>query len=285
MRRWTVVLLGVILAFGMTACGQGKEANGTNNGGTEKANQSQNAGESAALTLDELVQKTAEASNGLKSFTMEATVNQNITMTQGDQKQEQKVDMTMKMDTTKDPLKMYQEIQMTIPDSGNQEIKQYITDEGIYSSVNGTWMKLPDEQKTQLLAGLEQSATPEKQLEQLKSVAQDAKVTEAEGEYVITAEMSGDGVKELAKSLMSQSGGANEQTAAMLDQMNIKDIKIEYAVNKETFYLTKANVEMTMDMEAEGQSISLEMKMNSTLSKHNELEEIKVPQEVLDSAA
>ncbi|MGG6310884.1 DUF6612 family protein [Paenibacillus macerans] len=287
MRRWTVVLLGVILAFGMTACGQEKGANGAGDGGAAQngTNNAQGAGENNALTLDELIQKTMEASDGLNSFSMEASVNQNISMTQGDQKQDQKVDMTMKIDTTKDPLEMYQEIQMSVPGSGNQEIKQYITDEGVFSNMDGNWMKLPDNTKDQLLTGLEQSVSPEKQLEQFKSIAGETKVTEEGDEYVLTAEVSGDGVKELAKSLMDQSGSANEQTAAMMEQMNIKDIKITYAVNKETFFPTKSNIEMTLDMEAEGQSVSLEMKMNSTISKHNELAEIKVPQEVLDSAA
>lgn len=287
MRRWTGVLLAVILAFGMTACGQEKGANGAGDGGAPQngSNNAQGAGEKTALTLDELIQKTAEASSGLNSFSMEASVNQNISVTQGDQKQDQKIDMTMKNDTTKEPLGVYQEIQMSVPGSGNQEIKQYITDEGVYSGMNGTWTKLQDDTKDQLIASLEQSISPEKQLEQFKSIAGETKVTEEGDEYVITAEVSGDGVKELAKSLMNQSGGANEQTAAMMEQMNIKDIKINYAVNKDTFYLTKANVEMTMDMEAEGQSVSFEMKMNSMISKHNELAEIKVPQEVLDSAA
>lgn len=287
MKRWTVVLLTVILAFGMTACGEEKGANGAGDGGAAQngTNNAQGAGEKTALTLDELIQKTAEASGGLNSFSMEASVNQNISVTQGDQKQDQNVDMTMKIDTTKEPLGVYQEIQMSVPGSGNQEIKQYITDEGAYSGVNGAWTKVQDDMKDQLIASLDQSISPEKQLEQFKSIAGETKVTEEGDEYVLTAEVSGDGVKELAKTLMSQSGSADEQTAAMMEQMNIKDIKITYAVNKETFFPTKSNIEMTMDMEAEGQSVSLEMKMNSTISKHNEFDEIKVPQEVLDSAA
>lgn len=72
--------------------------------------------------------------------------------------------------------------------------------------------------------------------------------------------------------------------AAMLDQMNIKGIKITYGINKETYLPTKTNVEMTMEMSQDGQSVLLEMKMDSTISKHNEVSEIKVPQEVLDSA-
>jgi hypothetical protein len=252
--------LGVILAFGMTACGQDK-----------------------ALTFDELVPKVAEASKEMKSFTMEGTVGQDITITQGDQKQNQKMDMTVKMDATVKPQEIYQEVKTKTPDNGEQEIKQYITDKGIYTNMDGQWMKLPDEQKELIMASIGESTAPEKQLERLKSVAKDTKVTVEGDEYIIKAEMSGDGVKELAKSLMSQSGGG--QQAAMLDNMDIKNIKVEYAVNKKSLYLTKANVEMTMNMEVEGQSVSLEMKTKSNFSNYNKIEKIEVPQEALDSAA
>ncbi|GJM75698.1 hypothetical protein HMSSN036_79140 [Paenibacillus macerans] len=230
--------------------------------------------------MDELIQKTTEASKGLKSFSMDASVNQNIVVTAGEQKQEQKVDMKMKIDTTKEPLAMYNETQMSIPDSGEQKFEQYVTEEGIFTNATGTWTKLPDDQRDQILASMGQSANLEKQLEQFKAIAGETKVSEEGGEYILAADVSGDSVKELAKTLMSQSGGENEQMAAMLDQMNIKGIKITYGINKETYLPTKTNVEMTMEMSQDGQSVSLEMKMDSTISKHNEVSEIKVPQEV-----
>ncbi|MBN3525130.1 DUF6612 family protein [Paenibacillus apiarius] len=282
MKKWTAVLLSAMLVLGITACGNAKEATGGNNTAAE-----QPAGETketaAAPTVDELIQKTADASKDLKSFSMDASVKQNITVSQGDQKQEQKVDMQMKTDMTKEPLNMYQEIKMSIPDQGEQDIKQYITQEGIYSQVAGTWTKVPDEMKDQLMATVEASAKPEQQLEQFKSISKDAKVSVEGNDYVLSADLSGEGLKELAKSLMSQSGN-DQQTAALMEQMNIKNIKITYGVNKDTYLPTKSDVNMTMDMEQDGQGMSMEMIMTSTFSKHNEVGEIKVPQEVLDSA-
>ncbi|MGZ7443133.1 DUF6612 family protein [Paenibacillus sp. TH7-28] len=289
MKKWVTVLLTAILAVSLTACGGEKAAKGGNaEGGAQTpatAETSGNAETGSVPTVDELIQKTTEASKELKSFSMEASVNQNIVVTAGEQKQEQKVDTKMKIDMTKEPLAMYNETQMSIPDSGEQKFEQYVTEDGIFTNAAGSWMKLPDEQRDQIVASMQQSASPEKQLEQFKSIASEAKVSEEGGEYILTADVSGDGVKELAKSLMSQSGGGNEQAAAMLEQMNIKSIKITSAVNKETYLPTKSNVEMTMEMSQDGQSVSFDMKINSTISKHNEISEIKVPQEVLDSAA
>lgn len=288
MKKWVTVLLTAILAVGLTACGGEKAAKGGDaEGGAQApvtAETSGNTETGSVPTVDELIQKATEASKGLKSFSMEVSGNQNIVMTVGEQKQEQKVDTKSKIDMTKEPLAMYNEIQMSIPGSGDQKFEQYITEEGIFTNAAGSWMKLPDEQRDQVVASMQQSASPEKQLEQFKTIASEAKVSEEGGEYILTADVSGDGVKELAKSLMSQSGGENEQTAAMLDLMNIKGIKITCAVNKETYLPTKTNVEMTMEMSQDGQNVSLEIKMDSTFSKHNEISEIKVPQEVLDSA-
>ncbi|RCX20664.1 hypothetical protein DFP94_103396 [Fontibacillus phaseoli] len=292
MKKWTAALLGAILVLGITACGKekaadGGEANGAANGSANQAvaETGTNApAEAAVPTVDEMIQKATEASEKLKSFSMDAKVNQNIVIAQGDQKQEQKVDMTMKIDMVKDPLAMYQIMDMNMGEQGSQNVEQYITQEGIYSKMNGAWVKLPDETRDELLASMEQSASPEAQLKQFKSIANEAKVVEEGDEFVLSADLSGDGLKELAKSLMSQSGGENEQTAAMLEQMDIKNIKISYAVNKETFLPSKSTVAMAMNMDVEGQSVSLDMTMDSTISKYDEIDKIEIPQEALDSA-
>lgn len=282
MKKFTLVLLGLILAMSMTACGKEKA-----NGGDSKAANAKTetkAAESTSMTVDELIKKTTEASNGMKSYSMDMNMNENISVKQGDQQQDQKIEMKMKIDAMKDPMQMYSETNMSAPGSASQNIKMYITKEGIFANQTGTWTKLPDSQKDQLLASMDQSSNPGNQLEKLKSIAKDAKVAEEGNEYLLTADLSGDGVKDFAKSLMNQSGNSNPQAAQMLDQMNIKNLKISYNVNKDNFFLTKANVEMTMEMEAEGQKVTMEMKMDTTVSKHNEIKEIKVPEDVLKSA-
>ncbi|MCQ6563055.1 DUF6612 family protein [Paenibacillus mendelii] len=300
MKKWTAGLLTAIMVLGITAACGSKEPVDSNAGSGNKGGNAEqttgaggNAGSTGAgnsnketgslPTVEELIEKSTDASIALKSFSMDAKVNQNMTMSQGDQKQEQKVDMNMKTDVIKEPMQIYQEIQMEMPPQGSQTIKQYIMEDGIYSEMNGSWMKLPNEMKDQMMASMQSSLKPESQMEQFKTIAKDTKVTEEGGDYVMTAELSGDNVKEMAKSLMSQAGGANEQAAAMLDNMNIKSIKISYGVNKDTYLPTKSDVNMTMDMNQEGQSITLEMVMTSTISKHNEVGEIKVPQEALNA--
>lgn len=294
MKKLTAVLLGAILLVGLTACGKDKEAAGANANASAATNassaetnaNSKEAPETQALpTVDELITKATEASKDLKSFSMIADVEQKVTMEQDGEELHENIDISMTMDIQQDPIAMYQEMTMDLGAQGKTEIKQYITDEGIYSLIDGTWVKLPAESLGDLVAQMEASANPEAQLEQFKSIAGDSKVTEEGDEYILSADLSGEGLKELAKDLMSQAGTGNaEQSEALMEMMTIKSIKITNAINKETYLSSRADVTMEMEMDIEGQKMTMEMVMKSTISNHNKVEEIKVPQDVIDSA-
>ncbi|UNK18823.1 hypothetical protein MNQ98_01880 [Paenibacillus sp. N3/727] len=290
MKKWTAGLLSVILVMGITACSKDKDKE-AESAATPPAAEQPATGKTdetktgAAPSVDELIQKSAEASQKMKSFSMDSDIKQNIVVSAGESKQEQKVNISMKIDTTLDPLEMYQEMKMEMPGQGTQDIKQYITQKGIYSQVDGQWVQIPKEQEQEILDSMKATTQgPEKQLEQFRTIAKDAKVSEEGDQYILTADVSGDNLKELAKTYMGQAGGENEQTAAMLEQMNIKSMKITIGMNKDTYFPTKTDMNMVMEMEQEGQKVSLEMEMTSGLSKHNEVDKIEVPQEALDSA-
>ncbi|WP_055109312.1 DUF6612 family protein [Paenibacillus ihumii] len=287
MKKLTALLLGAILLVGITACGKEKEAGNANvptNTNASANAASKDSSKDALPTVDELITKSSEASKELKSFKMEADIDQKMTIKQGDQEMNQDIKIAMTLDYQKDPIAIYQVMSMDMGAEGKTDIEQYITNDGIYSLVEGTWVKLPEEMKADLVAQMESAANLESQLEQFKSIANESKVTEEGDEYVLSAELSGDGLKELAKNLMSQTGSGNEDAAAMLEMMTIKNIKLSNAMNKETYLPTRSDVEMEMDMDVEGQSVSMTMIMKSTISKQNEVEEIKIPQEVIDSA-
>ncbi|MBP1991793.1 DUF6612 family protein [Paenibacillus eucommiae] len=282
MKKWTVMVSAIILVMVISACGNNVKDG--ESGATIKP--TDNKVESKGVpTVEELIKKTTEASQGFKSYSMDIKMDQNMSIDANGTKQDQKVNMEIKTDMIKEPLAMYQEIKTNVPGLPEaQEIKQYITQEGIYTQTQGTWMKLPDETKDQLMASINAQGSPEKQLEQFNSITKDTKVTEDGDNYVMSAEVSGDSVKELAKKLMSGSGSPNPQLEAMMGSMNITHMKLTYVINKKEYLPVSMNVEMNMDMDQEGQKIGMEMKMDSSFSNYNEVKEIKVPQEALDSA-
>lgn len=290
MKKWTAALLGAILVMSMTACGKDNKAAddaatppATEQGTTPSTETpaKEEPKEDALPTADELLEKSAEASQNLKSFAMKADVKQHIVV-EGEEKQEQDVNMSLDSELTLEPVEMMQNVVMDSPE-GKVEMKQYITEDGIYMLMDGQWMQVPKESEQEIRDGLDMSsASPEQQVEQFKTLAKDFKVTEDGDTYVLTADVSGDNLKELAKSMMSQAGN-DPQMEAMMDQMDIKSIHIIYGVQKESYLPATTDLDMVMAMEAEGQKVSLDMKMKSTYSKHNEISKIEVPKEALNA--
>lgn len=278
------MIIGALLAVSLAACGNDTDKSATPPAGNETTNEGNNTAEqnAAVPTLDELLAKTGEATKALKSFTTEANIDQKIKLDAGEQSQDQQVKTSLKMDIIKDPMMIYQEMEMDM--SGQkQNIKQYITSDKIYSQVGDQWVSIPEEQTKALIEQMKASMNPEKELDQFKKVKEDVKITEEGDNYVLNADVSGDNVKELAKSVMEQNG-SDAQMQAMLDQMNIKSMKMKYLINKETSLLEKMDVAMVMEMEQNSQKMTMDMKMDTTFSNHDKVAEIKIPQEALDSA-
>lgn len=291
MKKWTTLIIGALLSISLAACGNDTDNSAaTPPANNESTNEATNEGtvteqqETAAIpTLDELINKTNEATKAMKSFTTDANIDQNLKLEAGDQSQDQEVKTSLKMDIIKDPMMIYQEMKVEMAGQEAQNVKQYITSDNIYSQVGDQWVTIPEDQTKELIEQMQASMNPEAELEQFKKIAEDTKITEEGDNYVINADVSGDNVKELAKSVMEQNG-SDAQTQAMLEQMNITSMKMKYMVNKETYLPAATDVTMVMEMEQNGQKVTMDMKMNSTFSNHDQVEEIKVPQEALDSA-
>ncbi|WP_339240395.1 DUF6612 family protein [Paenibacillus sp. FSL R5-0517] len=286
MKKWTTLFIGALLAVSLAACG-----NDTDNTATPPAtnNETSNEGNTPAEqetkipTLDELITKTNAATKEMKSFTTEANIDQNLNLDAGEQSQDQQVKTSLKMDIIKDPMMIYQEMKMEMSGQEAQNVKQYITSDKIYSQVGDQWVAIPEAQTAALIEQMKASMNPEGELEQFKKIQEDTEVTEEGDNYVINADVSGDNVKELAKSVMEQNG-SDAQMQAMLDQMNITSMKMKYMINKETYLPAGTDVAMVMEMEQNEQKMTMDMKMTSTFSNHDQVEEIKIPQEALDSA-
>jgi hypothetical protein len=286
LKKFAGLLLTLVLAVSITACGsKAKEGDTTAANGSKTENTSKTESNAAAPTLYELIKQAKDAKE-LKSYDMDISSKQVIKMEQGEQKQEQNVNLTMKAEYVADPVQMHI---VTNMDAGGQkqDIEQYVTKDGMYMLVNGQWMHTKDASVDEVLKSTEGNADVSKQLEQFKTIGDQAKITVEGDNYVITADVSGDKVKELAKEVMTKNAGAGAngaQMSQMLDMMNITEMKMITTVQKDTLYPVSSKVKLVMDMEQEGQKMAMDMDMDISFSKHNEITEVKVPQEALDSA-
>lgn len=299
MNKWKLSIMGLILVLMLAACGaeNAETTPAADETGTEVTTGADNIEEStdaaepaeeaepAVPTAEELLKQVADASSSLNSYSMESNISQNITVAVDGQEQTQDVDMSMKTDIVMSPFATYQEMSTTLPgESGNQDIKQYITEDSVYTQVDGTWMQLPQESIAPLLEQVKTQGNAAEQYSQLNSIANELEVTEEGDVYWLKANLSGEGVKELAQEMIAQQGTTDPQTAAMMEQMDIKNIELSYSVNKESYYPAEMIYNMEMSMDMEGQTVSIVMAMDGSFSQYNELEEIEIPQEVLDAA-
>lgn len=278
MKKWTSVLLGTVLIASITACGKEGAQSPAGNTATEPAKE-QTAPAESIPTAKELIEKVTAAGQEMKSLSMDSSIKQDITINANGTEQTQKVNMDMKVDMVNEPFAMYQEMTVAMPDSEPQDIKQYITSEGVYTNVDGSWVKLPDETAAPILEQMKAQGSPEEQLKQLESIIDDVKVTDEGEHYKLAATVSGDKVKELAKGYMEQSSGGDASTAAMLDQMDINSMNMSYNIDKKTNFPVDFNVIMDMGMEMEGQKMQIKMDMQGKMSNFNKVE-VTIPEEV-----
>lgn len=282
MKKWTSIAVGLLAAISITACG-------SNSAAPQEAAPAASTGTATQVeklpTAQELIEKVASEGANLKSFHMQSSINQDMKITAGENTQDQKLNMTIDMDYVGEPLGVYSEIVTEMPGVAEKTtMKQYITEKAAYMENAGTWMKLPDATITELVEQMKAQGNPEEQLKQLSSILDEVNVSEKDGQYFMEAKISGDNVKALAEKFLSQSGAADEQLSAMLQQMNLKSMEISYLIDKKTYFPLSSTVKMQMDMSMDGQSLDMSMAMNATFSKLNEVEAISIPQEVIDSA-
>ncbi|MFS0726006.1 DUF6612 family protein [Paenibacillus sp. 1P07SE] len=291
MKKWYMVMVIVMLATLLAACGGGSGTNDntpdnttgtggtnatTNNGGN---NEPEEPAGGDVPTAEELITNIAAASQALESFSMEMVSDQDMVF----DGESQNMKMSVKSDMIQNPLTAYQEMSIEMPGLGEtQEVIQYITAEGIYMYTADQWMQLPGE--ADMIAQIQEQASPETQLEYFKAIANETTVTEEGDNYVLTADVSGENVKELSREIMgSAGGGADPNMEAMMDQMNIEKMLLVYTVRKDDYLPVTMNIEMSMKMEQDGSTMEMDMKMDSTFSNYNEIDEITVPEEALNA--
>jgi predicted flap endonuclease-1-like 5' DNA nuclease len=293
MNKWRFLLLSVVILLSISACGnkEGAPISATNApvatviiGGAAlaKSTDIKVVNTNGLPSAMELIEHTSKATQGLKSFTMDTSINQDITMNSGETKQSQKMKMNTKSDIIKEPMQVYQEITTTISGVG-QMMKQYLSEAGVFTQIGGVWTKMPDAQKDQLISVALVQAKPEKQLELFEKITKDTKISEEGTNYVMIADVSGDSIKELAQSLLPNSGDASVDMTKLLEQMNISSLKMKYLISKKDYLPVQVSVDMVMSLEQEGQQMAMNMKTESRFSNLNKVGEISIPQEAMDA--
>ncbi|SDN65218.1 DUF6612 family protein [Alkalicoccus daliensis] len=186
---------------------------------------------------------------------------------------------TVEQDVFLDPFKLRQETTTVLPELGEEEtLMSYMTEDGFYQEDGeGGWIRLDD--------GLGDMMTAQDQLMDAGPIAEHMDVTEEDGYYVLTYTGEPEDFEDVMEAVYEMDGmnGDMEGMEEMEDMMNIEDISYEMHIDQDTYYVTDAVVDLTMSMEMEGMSVTMEQMMEMSFHNFNNVEDFDLPQEALEA--
>ncbi|MFJ7972232.1 DUF6612 family protein [Psychrobacillus sp. NPDC096389] len=279
MKKWTMLIAVATLSLGLAAC----------NETAAPAAGSEEVTEKSKLTLQEVYDKSIATAEELKSVRAVMDLNQKMNMPSEDTTLE--ISSKMDMEYVVEPMQMHQKGTSTVNGlaegmpAQTSASESYMTanDFYVYEESAGEWMKFPQEMMTGIMNAAGQANTTD-QLKQIEGYLDEFTFEQDNENYILTLEASGEKFTELVK----------EQVDEMMQTMGVgEEIQMDFVINsvnylihidKETFQTNKLDVVIDMDIEVDGEKMNIEQDVKSTFSGFNEVEEIVIPQEVIDNA-
>lgn len=280
MKKWTTLIAVATLSLGLAACNE-----------TAKPAEKTEVTKKSELTLQEVYDKSIAASEELKSVRAVMDLNQKMNIP--NEENELEISSKMDMEYIVDPMQMHQKGTSTVSglvegmSDQTSKTESYMTVDNFYvydeSTGTGQWMKLPQEMMAGIMNASEQ-ANASDQLKQIEGYLDEFKFEQDNDNYILTLEASGEKFTELVKTQVDevmQSMGMGEEVQMDFD---IHSVNYLIHIDKETFQTNKLDVVFDMDMDIDGEKMNIVQDVKSTFSGFNEVEEIVIPQEVIDNA-
>ncbi|MEI5908781.1 DUF6612 family protein [Bacillus spongiae] len=244
------------------------------------------------LTLEEVFEKSQEAGNSLTSVHVETSMKQ--TFSDNELTGSMEMETSSSSDMILDPLTMHQTTSVNITGEEDtsemfelMETELYYSNQGMFMKdpLQNEWSEIPADFIGELEDVLATESLPQNQLEQYASRINDFTFEQDEESYILSLQLKDEKANEVLEEGLSvlpdelQNSMGDER-----DSISLNEIKINVLIDKETFNTTTLDMEMDMTMSVEGEELQVKQQVNSTFSKFNELEEIIIPEDVLNSA-
>ncbi len=293
MRKFLAVLLMLVMVLSFTACGG-------DNGETEE-----DVTEQEFPTVEELIDGMNEATANVKSYRFDMEMDMEMT----GESEGEPMEVTMTMDTTgafdNENREMMMDINMVMGTSDDEEIEMtvavYIIDGMMYTftdmplmGMEATWMKMEMPAGTWEMMG-EQVNQVESMIDIIDALEIEISgIEKVSGKDCYVLEVNPD-PEDMWGLLAGQTIGANEigdflgEAEEYLDEI-LKDISVKYWIDKDTYFLSKAVISMTMKItpeimgyaEEEGE-VNMKMTMNMLTYDYNQPVSIVLPEEAKEA--
>lgn len=278
MKKWTALLSIATLTLGLAACNE-----------TATPVQEKEVTETSKLTLQEVYDKSMKVSEELKS--VKGTIDMNQTMTMPSEEMTLDIKSALDMEYILEPMQMHQKGTTTMMGMGEggesqeTEMETYITEDAmyVYEGTTAQWKKFPQEMVDQIMSSANQT-DPATQLQPLQEYLEQVEFEQDDDTYILTLKGSGEEFTALVKDQVDEA--LQNLTAGENINLDFTINSVDYVVHidKDSYQTTKLDTVIDMDMTMEGETINLKMDAKTDFSKFNEIGEIVVPQEIIDSA-
>ena len=229
--------------------------------------------------MDELFEKMMAVE--LNSFSSDMELEQIMTVNG------EKMKMFAKgtQDVVVDPFGIYQNMKMSV--LGQEMIVEaYMTEDGfyIYEPTEGQWMQLDKSTLGDLNEILEMgnmSNDPVSQLELMEEYLTDVAIYDKGSHYVMNYSIDSAGFDQLLQDLIGSLVPLEDE---MMPGLRVDKMNFTIQYDKETLYPTtfSSHTELSMDMDTE--KMHMVQKMTGSYNNINKLDQITIPQEVIDNA-
>lgn len=278
MKKWTLTIAAGALAFALSACGQ-----------TAEPKEDPLTGEKeeivvkSKLTVAEVLEKANAVTEAQQSMHSEMDLEQ--TMQMGEETYD--ISSTIDMDMILEPLAMRQTMNMKM-DGEEMAIELFMTEDGFFvkDPESGKWMKFPSEMYEEITGQVAEAQSTAVDFSIYEQFAEDFTFEQTNDTYVLSLKGKGEKFSALMKDIMQQNmpAGMEENELDAVSQIEVESLAIEFTIDKKTFFMKDFDMDIVMTMNDEGQSVKIIQNMKGTMSKINEIDEIKVPKEVIDNA-
>lgn len=228
----------------------------------------------ASLDKSEVLANSIEASKEIKSYSIE--MDMDIDM------EDMKQSVSMKGDITHNPDMIYLNMNMDMLGM-NMDVETYLNQDEAYMSMMGEWMEMDPSE-----LGLESfDQINEEEMQKLTKFTEQFEMTEEEDQYILTLTGNDETYRELIEDVISSSMGevsADPYMEELINSIKIKNLNLEYHIDKETFIHTTQIFDIELEMVEGDTTTPLKIKGELTTSNINGVEPIVIPEEVKENA-
>lgn len=280
MKKWmTGLTLGVLILI-LGACGNAEEDPAEVQPGTEEENKSE-------LTLQDVFQKAQEVANNVNGMHIDMDMKQSIATSESGEEITSLVKIDM--DLVHDPLSMYQLMDMDMGDFGTVETELYLSEEGMFmkNPEGDGWMKFPTEGLDELVEMVDAGPETTIDYDMLEEFIDEFTFEQNDEHYILKLQASGDKFNKLMREELASSDMMNmlsEDELDVLENMKTHQLDYEIWIDKETYETTAFELIIDVEMNAMEEVVRIKQDAKAKMSQINEIEEIEIPQEVIENA-